>query len=358
MGILQWTADQTITAFPKFAMVIVDARARVVVSQPFVIQSLTKQPTQQIDLGNGNAGGGRNGNNQNGGKAGKPENKDANKDANKDGKKADNKDANKDGKKADNKEDQQKEKVNDKEEGKQGSKPSLLPLPGLPPNGAPPASLKPLPTVASTPASTQVAAPAPSSSKSSASATTKSVSQETSTVPAPVPPGTEPAPSVPEPAPSVSVPTPPASPVTETEKEPAAAQPAPAGFTTLQPSEEPTPAAPSAEPAEEDKAAAVLDGSLKADAVLPGGSFREQTSDIPVVTSLPSQEGQKTITTAITPRPGRFASSTLRGAAASPTTSALGDAKPTVLSEGGAERYGRPSLVLGVLGAVAGLALL
>lgn len=44
MGVLAWSADQTITAFPNFAMVIVDAHGRVVVSDPFTIQSLTRQP--------------------------------------------------------------------------------------------------------------------------------------------------------------------------------------------------------------------------------------------------------------------------------------------------------------------------
>ncbi|OAA79425.1 hypothetical protein LEL_02911 [Akanthomyces lecanii RCEF 1005] len=336
-GILQWTADETITAFPKFAMVIIDARAKVVVSQPFVIQSLTRQPTQQIDLGNGN-GGGKNGNKQAGDKAGKPNNEANNKDKNKDNSKDANKDANKDGKK--------EEKVTDKEESNDSSKTSLLPLPGLPASDEAPVSLKPLPTVASVPSATQIAAPASSTVKSTSKPTTKSASQEK-------PSTSEAAPAVPLPTPSTS----PAVEAGEAGKEPAAAQPAQNGFTTLQPSAEPVPATPSAAPAEKAAVAAMPDGALKAEAVVAGGSFREQTSEMAVLTSLPSQEGQETITTAITPRPAKFASSTLNGLAESASPTTLGETKPTALSENGVPRP-CPSLVLGLLGAVACLALL
>lgn len=329
-GILQWTADETITAFPKFAMVIIDARAKVVVSQPFVIQSLTRQPTQQIDLGSGN-GGGKNGNKQAGDKAGKPNNEANNKDKNK----GNSKDANKDGNK--------EEKVTDKEESNDSSKTSLLPLPGLPASDEAPVSLKPLPTVASVPSATQIAAPASSTAKSTSKPTTKSASQEK--------------PSASEATPAVPLPTPSTPPAAEAGKEPAAAQPAQNGFTTLQPSAKPAPATSSGAPAEKAAAATIPDGALKAEAVVAGGSFREQTSEMAVLTSLPSQEGQETITTAITPRPAKLASSTLNGLAESASPTTLGESKPTALSENGVQRP-CPSLVLGLLGAVACLALL
>ncbi|OAR03070.1 hypothetical protein LLEC1_05275 [Akanthomyces lecanii] len=301
-GTLQWTADETIAAFPKFAMVITDARAKAVVSQPFVIQSLTRQPTQQIDLGSGN-GENKNDNKPTGNKSGKPSNEESNKDANKD--------ANKE------------EEVTDKEEGNKGSKTSLLPLPGLPASDEAPVSLKPLPAAA------QTAAPASSTSKFSSRPATKSASQEK-----PSSPGTTPA---------ASVSAPPQSSATGAEKELAAAQPAQNGFTTLQPSAGP--------------AAAIPDGSLKAEAVNSGDSLGQQTTEMAVLTALPSPKDQVTITTAITPRPARFASNSLNGLAESPDPTAVGDSKPTALSQNDAQTP-CPSLVLGLLGAAACLVLL
>ncbi|KAJ6782850.1 hypothetical protein PWT90_02849 [Aphanocladium album] len=344
VGVVQWTADQTITAFPKFAMVIIDARSRVVVSQPFLIQSLTRQPTQQIDLGGGiggNGGNKQNGDkkdngNKNGGNSDK--NKDKNNGNKNDGKKENNKDGKdgkngNDGKKEENKDNQQKEKVTEKEEGNKGSNTSLLPLPGL--DNAPPASLQPLPTTASVSASTPVAAPEPS----------PAAPKPTPSAPATSKPTTET--SKPSPSPSPSSPAP-----TEVAKEPAEAQPAPDGFTTLQPAAA-APSSPSeilstAPPREVEAEAVAPAGSAAADSrlIVAGGSFREQTSEAPIPTTLPSQRGQETITTAITPRPGRFASSA-SSASLSDTRSpsSMGGTKPTVLSENGA-RGSSPKWIL------------
>ncbi|KFG87862.1 hypothetical protein MANI_001073 [Metarhizium anisopliae] len=43
-GLLQWAPDLSIAAFPSFNMVIVDSKARVVVSEEFTILSLVQQP--------------------------------------------------------------------------------------------------------------------------------------------------------------------------------------------------------------------------------------------------------------------------------------------------------------------------
>ncbi|KAG8421482.1 hypothetical protein J3458_003359 [Metarhizium acridum] len=44
IGLLTWAPDLSIAAFPSFNMVIIDSKARVVVSEEFTIQSLVQQP--------------------------------------------------------------------------------------------------------------------------------------------------------------------------------------------------------------------------------------------------------------------------------------------------------------------------
>ncbi|KAM3514423.1 hypothetical protein MY11210_001977 [Beauveria gryllotalpidicola] len=366
-GLFQWSADQTISAFPKFAMVIVDARSQVVVSQTFVISGLTKQPEQQIDLGNGNAGGKKNnGNQQNGKQKDKAKNNDNSKDGNSCG-----------GNQNDDKKQQQngqKEKATDKQQKNKGSS-TLLPLPGLPPNSAPPVSLKPLPTtVESVPASKPAAVPTPTATESSASSAAPAAGKAASSSPAePAPSTSKPAPAVaepapaaapeqPEPEPTASEPTTPAAaPASQTVKEEReAAQPAAnRGFiTTLQPSAEPANAL-----AKKIRAVAATPDSstLKAAAAVATGrsSRNRTTSEVSFVTTLPPREGQdETITTIITPSPVRFAASMAGGASETQDPSALDDAKPTVLSEKSSAERKVPGLALGLLGVVAGVALL
>ncbi|KAF1739010.1 hypothetical protein CRV24_000941 [Beauveria bassiana] len=381
VGIFQWSADQTISAFPKFAMVIVDARSQVVESQTFAISGLTKQPNQQIDLNNGNAGGRRTimattsrmksknrvGGNQN------------------DDKKQQNGNGQKD--KATDKQ-QQNNNNNNNNKGsstllplpglppkgappvplkplpglppKGASAVSLKPLPGLPPKGAPPVSLKPLPnTVESVPISKPAAA-VPESSKSPAAPDAGKEASSSSSTSKPAPAVAEPAPAAaPEakPEPAAAVPSPTAA-ASETAKEqPEPAQPAANGFTILQPS-----AVAAASPAKAVKAvaAAVPESTLKAEALAAGRSFREKTtSEVLFLTALGVQPGQdKTISTAITPRPVNLAASNAGGASGAQETSSPEDAKPTVLSEKSSAERKVPGLALGLLGVAAGVALL
>ncbi|OAA49345.1 hypothetical protein NOR_01268 [Metarhizium rileyi] len=44
VGLLPWTPDLTIAAFPSFLMVVIDSKARVVLSEEFAIASLVQQP--------------------------------------------------------------------------------------------------------------------------------------------------------------------------------------------------------------------------------------------------------------------------------------------------------------------------
>ncbi|KAM3566089.1 hypothetical protein ARSEF4850_000914 [Beauveria asiatica] len=388
VGLFQWSADQTISAFPKFAMVIVDARSQVVVSQTFAISGLTKQPNQQIDLGKngGNAGGKKNNNNNNNNngsnnKNEKQKDKAKNNDNNKNGNSRDGGNQNDD--KKQQQQNGQKEKATDKQQqnnsnnnnNNKGSS-TLLPLPGLPPNDAPPVSLKPLPNAAeSVPASKPAAAaPTPTAAESSASPASPAAGNEASSTSKPAPAVAEPAPAAapeqPEPEPAAAEPVPTTAAASETVKEqPEPAQPAANGFTTLQPSAEPASA-----PAKQVKAvvaaaaaAPVPESTLKADALAAGKHFREKTtttSDVVVLTALGAQAGQdKTISTAITPvAPARFAASNAGGRGAEETQGSLApdDAKPTVLSgdKSGAEKK-VPGLALGLLGiVVAGVALL
>ncbi|PMB73074.1 hypothetical protein BM221_000492 [Beauveria bassiana] len=354
VGVFQWSADQTISAFPKFAMVIVDARSQVVVSQTFAISGLTKQPNQQIDLNNGNAGGKKNNNGNN-----KQDGKQKVKAKNNDNDKKDNSRVG--GNQNDDKKQQngngQKDKATDKQQqnnnnNNKGSS-TLLPLPGLPPKGAPPVSLKPLPnTVESVPIS-KPAAPDAGKEASLSSSTSK-----------PAPAVAEPAPAAaPEakPEPAAAEPSPTAA-ASETAKEqPEPAKPAANGFTILQPSA----AAAAAWPAKAVKAvvaaaAAVPESTLKAEALAAGRSFREKTtSEVVFLTALGVQPGQdETISTAITPRPVNLAASNAGGASGAQETSSPEDAKPTVLSEKSSAERKVPGLALGLLGVVAGVALL
>ncbi|KAH8720497.1 hypothetical protein HC256_000889 [Beauveria bassiana] len=395
VGIFQWSADQTISAFPKFAMVIVDARSQVVESQTFAISGLTKQPNQQIDLNNGNAGGTKNnnGNNkQNEKQKVKAKNNDNDKNGNSrvggnqnDDKKQQNGNGQKD--KATDKQ-QQNNNNNNNNKGsstllplpglppkgappvplkplpglppKGASAVSLKPLPGLPPKGAPPVSLKPLPnTVESVPISKPAAA-VPESSKSPAAPDAGKEASSSSSTSKPAPAVAEPAPAAaPEakPEPAAAVPSPTAA-ASETAKEqPEPAQPAANGFTILQPS-----AVAAASPAKAVKAvaAAVPESTLKAEALAAGRSFREKTtSEVLFLTALGVQPGQdKTISTAITPRPVNLAASNAGGASGAQETSSPEDAKPTVLSEKSSAERKVPGLALGLLGVAAGVALL
>ncbi|KAM3439522.1 hypothetical protein NHJ13734_003687 [Beauveria thailandica] len=372
VGLFQWSADQTISAFPKFAMVIVDARSQVVVSQKFAISGLTKQPNQQIDLGNngGNAGGKKNNNNNNGNnnnnnKNEKQKDKAKNNDNDKNGNSCDG------GNQNDDKKKQQQNNSNNNNNNKGSS--TLLPLPGLPPNGAPPVSLKPLPNAAeSAPASKPAAAaPTPTAAESSASPAAPAAGNEASPTSKPAPAVAEPAPAAapeqPELEPAAAEPVPTTAAASETVKgQPEPAQPAANGFTTLQPSADPASA-----PAKQVKAvvaAPVPESTLKAEALAAGKYFREKastttTSDVVFLTALGAQAGQdKTISTAITPvAPARFAASNAGGGAEETQDSlAPDDAKPTVLSgeKSGAEKK-VPGLALGLLGVVvAGVALM
>ncbi|KAM3434640.1 hypothetical protein MY4824_005319 [Beauveria thailandica] len=364
VGLFQWSADQTISAFPKFAMVIVDARSQVVVSQKFAISGLTKQPNQQIDLGNngGNAGGKKNNNNNNGNnnKNEKQKDKAKNNDNDKNGNSCDGGNQNDDKKK-------QQQNNNSNNNNNKGSS-TLLPLPGLPPNGAPPVSLKPLPNAAeSAPASKPAAAaPTPTAAESSASPAAPAAGNEASPTSKPAPAVAEPAPAAaPEqpkqPKPAAAEPVPTTAAASETVKQqPEPAQPASNGFTTLQPSADPASA-----PAKQVKAvvaAAVPESTLKAEAFAAGKYFREKTSttttsDVVFLTALGAQAGQdKTISTAITPvAPARLAASNGGGGGAEETQDSLApeDAKPTVLSgeKSGAEKK-VPGLALRLLGLV------
>ncbi|KAK8140990.1 hypothetical protein G3M48_001108 [Beauveria asiatica] len=384
VGLFQWSADQTISAFPKFAMVIVDARSQVVVSQKFAISGLTKQPNQQIDLGNngGNAGEKKNNNNNNNGNNNKNEkqkDKAKNNGNDKNGNSCDGGNQNDDKKKQ--KQNGQKEKATDKQQqnnsnnnNKNKGSSTLLPLPGLPPNGAPPVSLKPLPNAAeSVPASKPAAAaPTPTATESSASSAAPAAGNEASSTSKPAP-ATAPEQPKPEPEPAAAEPVPTTAAASETVKEqPEPAQPAANGFTTLQPSADPASA-----PAKQVKAvvaaaaaAPVPESTLKAEALAAGKYFREKastttTSDVVFLTALGAQAGQdKTISTAITPvAPARLAASNGGGRGAEETQDSLApdDAKPTVLSgeKSGAEKK-VPGLALGLLGivVVAGVALL
>ncbi|KAM3472868.1 hypothetical protein MY8738_008658 [Beauveria namnaoensis] len=390
VGIFQWSADQTISAFPKFAMVIVDARSQVVVSQTFAISGLTKQPNQQIDLNNGNAGGKKNnnGNNKQDGKQKvKAKTNDNDKKDNSrvggnqnDDKKQQNGNGQKD--KATDKQQQNNNNNNNNNKGSstllplpglppkgappvplkplpglspKGTPPvSLKPLPGLPPKGAPPVSLKPLPnTVESVPIS-KSAAPDAGKEASSSSSTSK-----------PAPAVAEPAPAAaPEakPEPAAAEPSPTAAASATAKEQPEPAQPAAKGFTILQPSA----AAAAASPAKAVKAvvaaaaAAVPESTLKAEALAAGRSFREKTtSEVVFLTALGVLPGQdKTISTAITPRPVNLAASNAGGASGAQETSSPEDAKPTVLSEKSSAERKVPGLALGLLGVAAGVALL
>ncbi|KAM3524428.1 hypothetical protein NHJ13051_004549 [Beauveria bassiana] len=372
VGIFQWSADQTISAFPKFAMVIVDGRSQVVVSQTFAISGLTKQPNQQIDLNNGNAGGKKNDNGNN-----KQNEKQKVKAKNNDNDKKDNSRVG--GNQNDDKKQQngngQKDKATDKQQQNNNNKGSstLLPLPGLPPKGAPPVSLKPLPnTVESVPISKPAAAvpesstnpAAPDAGKEASSSSSSSSSSSTSkSAPAVAEPAPAAAPEA-KPEPAAAEPSPTAA-ASETAKEqPEPAQPAANGFTILQPSA----AAAAASPAKAVKAvvaaaaaaAAVPESTLKAEALAAGRSFREKTtSEVVFLTALGVQPGQdETISTAITPRPVNLAASNAGGASGAQETSSPEDAKPTVLSEKSSAERKVPGLALGLLGVVAGVALL
>lgn len=412
VGVLQWTADETITAFPKFAMVIIDARSQVVVSQPFLIQSLTRQPTQQIDLSKSGSAAGKTGSKQN---ADKEKAKNSSGDDNKNNKdsssnnnnnKGADKGANKDGKKDSAGGNGQKEQAKGKDQNKGG----LLPLPGLPDGDAPPVSLKPLPNPAtssstSTQAPTQTATPekpkpdqepaapaagdeakkaapaAPVEGEEAQKAAPAAPEVAAPEAPAPAAPKAEPdtpkaaAPEAPKPAPEAvpkevapaapasTTPTAPEEPAADAAAPPPPPPPAPIGFATVQPpSASETPAL---TPAPEVEAAAAPKGLQNAAVVVAGGSFREQTSDTwapaPTLLPLPSLEGQKTITTAITPRPASVVSSEARAAAASETGSGLQgavDAKPTIKAEKNGGQRREPSLVLGLLGAAVVVGLL
>ncbi|OAA64828.1 hypothetical protein ISF_04238 [Cordyceps fumosorosea ARSEF 2679] len=418
VGILQWTADETISAFPKFAMVITDASSQVIVSQPFPIGSLTRQPTQQIDLGDGNAGKKSGGNKQSGNDAQKQNNGGDNKN-NKDDSKNANKDANKDASKGNKSQDSkgkdQTDKAADKGQSKDDAKntTTLLPLPGLPTDNAAPVSLKPLPNAAvaaspptASPTSPSSAAPAegqkatetpnaPAAPAAPAPAAPAAPEAAPAAPPAPeaTPPAPAPAPAAPEAAPAApAAPKPePAAPaaaptstssISEVAKEsataaPAAADPAPQGFVTL------SPAATSTSGAKAAVAASPAGLQNQAEAVVAGGSFREQSGNgdassspatlLPLPSSragedpstlLPLPNDKTTITTAITPRPPSEVSSESAAAAASETAaakqSAAGGSEPTALAEknAGAEQRRRPSLVLGLLGVAAGWAVL
>ncbi|KGQ08778.1 hypothetical protein BBAD15_g5879 [Beauveria bassiana D1-5] len=403
VGVFQWSADQTISAFPKFAMVIVDARSQVVVSQTFAISGLTKQPNQQIDLNNGNAGGTKN-NNGNNKQNEKQKVKAKNNDNDKNG------NSRVGGNQNDDKKQQngngQKDKATDKQQqnnnnnkgsstllplpglppkgtppvplkplpglppkgaSPKGTSPvSLKPLPGLPPKGAPPVSLKPLPnSVESVPISKPAAAVPESSTSPAAPDAGKESSSSPSSTSKPAPAVAEPASvAAPEakPEPAAAVPSPTAAASEAAKEQPEPAQPAANGFTILQPSAAAAAAAPPAKAVKAvvAAAAAVPESTLKAEALAAGRSFREKTtSEVVFLTALGVQPGQdKTISTAITPRPVNLAASNAGGASGAQETSSPEDAKPTVLSEKSSAERKVPGLALGLLGVAAGVALL
>ncbi|XWW92922.1 hypothetical protein V2A60_000849 [Cordyceps javanica] len=394
VGVLQWTADETITVFPKFAMIITDTRGQVIVSQPFAIQSLTRQPTpqQQADLKKGKAGS-KNGSNQNGQKTEKSKNSNddkknnnANKNGNKEADKQTNKDAAKGGKTEGGKGSEQKEKVAEKQgdsKDSQDSKGGLLPLPGLPASDAKPVSLKPLPNAAEVPASTPAAAPTPSAAKPSSSTAAPAAGEEASPSPTPsapaapeaAPAAPEAAPAAPEAAPTASEATATATPEPEAAKAPEAAEAeaAPGGFTTVQPAAaEATPeavaaAAAAAAAPEVVDAAAVEDEEdedgfeiAAAAAVSRTSSGEAEVTQMPRLMSILAAEDQETITTVITPRPVTAAETSSETASRTTSAASTGKTAPTPQSGKSSAQRSVPSLALGLLAAAAaaGLALL
>lgn len=284
-GSLKWTADKTIAAFPRFAMVIVDTRGRVVVSQPFAIQSLTRQPSQQSGGSKTGIDEKQNADKNGGQKGGSIQNEKGHGTGSEGGGKATG------GKEGTNK--QQKEQTGTEND----TSSKLIALPGLPTNNGESASLQPLPNAATTTIATSTSIEVPGEVP-----TVIGIIKNTKQ------------PLVVSASPSL----------------PAADKQSRQRPTTLN-------SLPPASTALPQQAKAV-DGPSEAKSQLGQGfsvikgSFREQTN-IPVPVPLPSLKGQVTITTAITPRPlGQVSATDISSRTNTP--SAAGAAQPTVLSGG------------------------
>lgn len=289
-------ADKTIAAFPQFAMVIVDARGRVVVSQPFAIQSLTRQPSQIIGGSRSGIEEKQNADKNGGQKVDGIQNEKGHGTGSEGGKATGSKEGT-------NK--QQKEQTGIESD----TTSKLLTLPGLPTNKGESASLQPLPNAATTTTATLTSIEAPEevptvigvinntkkplvwSTSSSPSATDKQSPQRPTTQKGSPPAST----TLPQQAKAVDGPS---------EAKSQSGQ----GFSVIQ------------------------------------GPFTEQTN-IPAPVLLPSLKGQVTITTAITPRPlGQISVTDISSRTNTP--SAAEAAQPTVLSGG---RRLSPDHILGLV---------